>query len=154
GTGAGARRAGFKRPAAGKTGTTNDSKDAWFAGFTPNLLAVVWTGFDKKEELNLTGAQAALPIWTDFMIAATASRPPTDFVPPPGIVVEQVDGAGTYRAGPNCPPAITGVFPENLAPTEICPASNVAASSGATTPVSQVNNDETAEPARAADPND
>ncbi len=69
GTGAGARRKGFKRPAAGKTGTTNDSKDAWFSGFTPNLLAVVWTGFDKKEELGLTGAQAALPIWTDFMMA-------------------------------------------------------------------------------------
>ena len=69
----------LRRPAAGKTGTTNDAKDAWFAGFTPNLLAVVWTGFDQKEELGLTGAQASLPAWTDFMKAATASRPPVEF---------------------------------------------------------------------------
>ena len=75
GTGAGARTMGFTRPAAGKTGTTNDAKDAWFAGFTPNLLTVVWTGFDQKEELGLTGAQASLPAWTAFMKAATASRP-------------------------------------------------------------------------------
>ncbi len=84
GTGHDAIKAGFTRPAAGKTGTTNDSKDAWFAGFTPDLLAVVWTGFDKKEELDLTGAQAALPIWTSFMIAAEAGRPVTDFPVPPG----------------------------------------------------------------------
>src|SRR5229473_2769177 len=90
GTGEGARKRGFIRPAAGKTGTTNDSKDAWFAGFTPNLLAVVWTGFDKKEELGLTGAQAALPIWTSFMMAATSSSPAVDFSPPPDIVVEKV----------------------------------------------------------------
>jgi penicillin-binding protein 1B len=72
GTGEGARKRGFIRPAAGKTGTTNDSKDAWFTGFTPNLLAVVWTGFDQREELGLTGAEASLPAWTDFMKAATA----------------------------------------------------------------------------------
>src|SRR6202045_3307880 len=56
GTGEGARKRGFTRPAAGKTGTTNDSKDAWFTGYTPNLLAVVWPGFDQKEELGLTCA--------------------------------------------------------------------------------------------------
>ncbi len=87
GTGHDAIKAGFTRPAAGKTGTTNDAKDAWFAGFTPDLLAVVWTGFDKKEELDLTGAQAALPIWTTFMMAATAARPALDFPAPPGLVV-------------------------------------------------------------------
>ncbi len=93
GTGHEAIKAGFNRPAAGKTGTTNDEKDAWFAGFTPDLLAVVWTGFDKKEELDLTGAQAALPIWTTFMIDAEAGRPPTDFPTPPGI--------GIWRAQPS-----------------------------------------------------
>src|SRR5712692_4270764 len=67
GTGEGARKMGFTRPAAGKTGTTNDSMDAWFAGFTPNLLTVVWTGFDQKEKLGLTGAEASLPAWTMFM---------------------------------------------------------------------------------------
>ena len=74
GTGYPARQMGFKIPAAGKTGTTNDEKDARFAGFTPNLLTVVWTGFDSKQDLNLTGAQASLPAWTTFMKAATASR--------------------------------------------------------------------------------
>jgi penicillin-binding protein 1B len=83
GTGRDAIKAGFKRPAAGKTGTTNDEKDAWFAGFTPDLLTVVWTGFDKKEELDLTGAQAALPTWTTFMMDAEAGRPETDFPGPP-----------------------------------------------------------------------
>jgi penicillin-binding protein 1B len=87
GTGHDAIKAGFTRPAAGKTGTTNDEKDAWFAGFTPDLLAVVWTGFDKKEELDLTGAQAALPIWTTFMMDAEVDRPVTDFPTPPGLSV-------------------------------------------------------------------
>jgi penicillin-binding protein 1B len=84
GTGHDAIKAGFKRPAAGKTGTTNDEKDAWFAGFTPDLLAVVWTGFDKKEELDLTGAQASLPAWVTFMMSAEADRPAADFPTPPG----------------------------------------------------------------------
>ena len=121
GTGIGARRMGFKIPAAGKTGTTNDAKDAWFSGFTPNLLTVVWTGFDQKEELGLTGAEASLPTWTDFMKAATASRPVLDFQIPPGIVREQVDPLTGYKAGPYCPDVIEGVFPVALAPTQECP---------------------------------
>ncbi|HUO06206.1 MAG TPA: PBP1A family penicillin-binding protein [Candidatus Binataceae bacterium] len=121
GTGAGARSAGFRRPAAGKTGTTNDAKDAWFAGFTPNLLTVVWTGFDQKEELGLTGAQASLPAWTEFMKAATASRPALDFNVPPGMVEERVDPTTGYRATDYCPDAVDGVFPVGMAPIEYCP---------------------------------
>ena len=64
GTGAGVRSAGFTLDAAGKTGTTNDLRDAWFVGFTPTLLTVVWVGFDDNQPLGLSGAQAALPIWT------------------------------------------------------------------------------------------
>ena len=82
GTATAARRMGFTRPAAGKTGTTNDYKDAWFVGYTPDLLAVVWVGFDGQSKLNLSGAEAALPIWTEFMKSATASMPVTDFVAP------------------------------------------------------------------------
>jgi penicillin-binding protein 1B len=121
GTGYGARLMGFKIPAAGKTGTTNDEKDAWFVGFTPNLLTVVWTGFDSKEDLNLTGAQASLPAWTMFMKVATASRPVLDFTPPPGVVIERVDPLTGYKAGPYCPVAIEGVFPPGTAPTQVCP---------------------------------
>ncbi|HUY27736.1 MAG TPA: PBP1A family penicillin-binding protein [Candidatus Binataceae bacterium] len=121
GTGYGARQMGFTRPAAGKTGTTNDSKDAWFGGFTPNLLAVVWTGFDQKDTLGLTGAQASLPAWTAFMKAATAARPALDFTPPPDMVVERVDSVSGLKAGPFCPQTIEGVFPKGMEPTEVCP---------------------------------
>ncbi len=85
GTARGARRLGFTRPAAGKTGTTNDARDAWFAGYTPDLLALVWVGFDRQSELGLPGSRAALPIWTDFMKKATSRLPVTDFVTPPGV---------------------------------------------------------------------
>ncbi|MGH7809177.1 MAG: hypothetical protein ACREP5_02760, partial [Candidatus Binatia bacterium] len=84
GTGAMARRWGFTRPAAGKTGTTNDYKDAWFVGYTPDLLAVVWVGFDGPRKIGLSGAEAALPIWTEFMKNATASMPITEFPAPIG----------------------------------------------------------------------
>jgi penicillin-binding protein 1B len=121
GTGAGVRKGGFLRPAAGKTGTTNDSIDAWFAGFTPDLLAVVWTGFDQKEALALTGAEASLPAWTDFMKAASASRPDADFPIPSGVVRVRVDPLTGYLASPHCPVTIEGVFPRALAPTAVCP---------------------------------
>jgi len=101
GTATGARRLGFTRPAAGKTGTTNDYKDAWFVGYTPDLLAVVWVGFDGQSKLNLSGADAALPIWTEFMKAATASMPVTDFVGPP---MPSVEGEETPAAA-KCVPA-------------------------------------------------
>ena len=65
---------GFTLDAAGKTGTTNDKRDAWFVGFTPELLTVVWVGLDDNQPLGLTGAQAALPIWTEFMTRALAGR--------------------------------------------------------------------------------
>jgi penicillin-binding protein 1B len=133
GTGEGARKAGFLRPAAGKTGTTNDSKDAWFAGFTPNLLAVVWTGFDQKEMLGLTGAEASLPAWTTFMKAATASRPELDFPVPPGIVVAKVDPLTGYLAGPYCPVTIEGVFPKDMAPNQPCPFHSSAAAAASPT---------------------
>ena len=130
GTGYGARKMGFTRPAAGKTGTTNDSKDAWFAGFTPDLLAVVWTGFDKKEELGLTGAQAALPIWTTFMKVATATRPALNFTAPPGVVLVGVDPATGCKAGPLCPISTEGVFPKGMEPTQSCSCSPTPVAAG------------------------
>src|SRR5690606_27073738 len=67
GSGAGVRAAGFRLDAAGKTGTTNDLRDAWFVGMTPELLTVVWVGFDDNQPIGLSGSQAAVPIWTSFM---------------------------------------------------------------------------------------
>jgi membrane carboxypeptidase/penicillin-binding protein len=134
GTGIGVRKAGFLRPAAGKTGTTNDSVDAWFAGFTPNLLAVVWTGFDQKEALGLTGAEASLPAWADFMKAATAARPDIDFPMPSDVVRVRVDPLTGYLASRHCPVTMEGVFPKALAPVKVCPFHTSAArvASGAT----------------------
>jgi penicillin-binding protein 1B len=126
GTGKAARQMGFTRPAAGKTGTTNDSMDAWFAGFTPNLLTVVWTGFDQKEALGLTGAEASLPAWTNFMKVATAARPALDFGIPPGIVIANIDPRTGDLGGPACPATIAGVFPKEMAPTETCGATPAA----------------------------
>ncbi len=148
GTGEGARAQGFTRPACGKTGTTNDANDAWFAGFTPNLLAVVWTGFDQKEQLGLTGAQASLPAWTTFMKAATASRPALDFPIPPGIVRETIDPATDCKAGPLCPDAVEGVFPKAMAPTQMCRCDKSAA------PLAASDHRMPAAPNPLTDPND
>jgi penicillin-binding protein 1B len=121
GTADSARRLGFTRPAAGKTGTTNDNKDAWFVGYTPDLLAVVWVGFDNQSKLGLTGAQAALPIWTDFMKQATAGMPVSDFVPPPGIKMVEIDPLSGQLATPNCPGVIREAFQEGDEPRTTCP---------------------------------
>ena len=121
GTGDLARRWGFTRPAAGKTGTTNDYKDAWFVGYTPDLLAVVWVGFDNQSKLGLSGAQTALPIWTEFMKQATAGTPVTDFVPPPGIKIVEIDPLSGQQATPNCPYILREAFLEGDEPTTTCP---------------------------------
>jgi penicillin-binding protein 1B len=121
GTGDLARRWGFTRPAAGKTGTTNDFKDAWFVGYTPDLLAVVWVGFDNQSKLGLSGAQAALPIWTDFMKRATEGTPVTDFIPPTGIKILDIDPLSGHLATPNCPQVIREAFVEGEEPTGTCP---------------------------------
>ena len=90
------------RPVAGKTGTTNDTHDAWFIGFTPDLLAGVWVGFDSERSLGAkeTGGHAAAPIWTAFMKQALGSRSAVDFPVPDGIGFAQVDRATGLRAVP------------------------------------------------------
>ena len=89
GTGARRARSGFTLDAAGKSGTTNDLRDAWFVGFTPELLTVVWVGFDDNQPIGLSGSQAALPIWTHFMRRALAARPSVAFDAPAGVVVRR-----------------------------------------------------------------
>jgi penicillin-binding protein 1B len=99
GTGAGARMRGFTLPAAGKTGT---SHDGWFAGFTSNLLAIAWVGYDDDRELKLPGADSALPIWTEFMKRATQDPAYADAKPfdaPPGIVAVPVQMTSTLPSG-------------------------------------------------------
>jgi penicillin-binding protein 1B len=120
GTAAGARSAGFTLDAAGKTGTTNDLRDAWFAGFTPELLTVVWVGFDDNQPVGLSGAQAALPIWTQFMKAALAGRTDVKFQAPEGITFIDIDPDTGKLAAPGCPRTFREAFLAGTEPTEMC----------------------------------
>ena len=97
GTGSRIRSLGFRRPAAGKTGTTNDSTDAWFVGFVPDLVTGVWVGFDDTKSTRRTGSEAALPIWADYM-KAVIDGPDKDFPVPSGISFRVVN-AGDEGSG-------------------------------------------------------
>ena len=110
GTGRRVRTLGFARPTAGKTGTTNDNTDAWFTGFTPDLVASVWVGFDDRRShklvdtrgVQITGGSGAAPIWTDFMIAVNEERPEKDFDVPEDVMIHSVDPrTGKVRSKPN-----------------------------------------------------
>ncbi len=124
GTGYPARARGFLNPAAGKTGTMDEYMDAWFVGFTPSLVCGTWVGFDEKKPIgpNMTGAHAALPAWTDFMIGATRGRPVEDFPVPAGTVSRQVCAESGMLATEVCPNVTTEMFGENSEPTEYCTA--------------------------------
>ena len=120
GTGSGARAAGFALDAAGKTGTTNDLRDAWFAGFTPDLLTVVWVGFDDNQPVGLSGARAALPIWTQFMKTALAGRGSVPFEAPGGISFVDIDPETGKLAGPGCPKVFREAFLAGTEPVQVC----------------------------------
>ena len=120
GTAAGARAAGFTLDAAGKTGTTNDLRDAWFAGFTPELLTVVWVGFDDNQPVGLSGAQAALPIWTQFMKGALAGRASVPFDVPENISFVEICAESGKLAGPACPKTFSESFIAGTEPTQAC----------------------------------
>jgi penicillin-binding protein 1B len=120
GTGAGVRARGFTLPAAGKTGT---SRDGWFAGFTSNLLCVIWIGFDDNRDLGLPGGAVAAPIWADFMIRATsfsAYRDVKDFAMPEGVQSVLIDPDTLQLATPNCPTTREEVYVTGSAPTQFC----------------------------------
>ena len=120
GTGAGVRARGFTLPAAGKTGT---SRDGWFAGFTNNLVCVIWIGFDDNHDLGLAGGVAAAPIWADFMIRATALpgyRDVRDFVKPEGVNSVLIDSDTLQVATPSCPSTREEVYIAGTEPTQFC----------------------------------
>jgi penicillin-binding protein 1A len=111
---------GLNRPIAGKTGTTQDFADAWFAGFTPDLVTVVWVGYDNPADLgnNETGAAVAGPIWHDYMATALAGRPVLNFPMPPGVTMAQWDtgkGMFTNAFKPNQVPGASGPVGVGLA---------------------------------------
>ncbi|MFQ5580366.1 MAG: PBP1A family penicillin-binding protein [Nitrospiria bacterium] len=113
GTGRGVRTLGFEKSAAGKTGTTTDGRDAWFAGYTPDLVTVVWIGFDQQQRGALSGSSAALPIWTKFMKKGDTGNPGSDFLVPSGIIFRSVNDKGQVcREDGKEVPFIEGTEPE------------------------------------------
>jgi 1A family penicillin-binding protein len=105
GTGAPARRLGVRFPAGGKTGSTNDFKDAWFVGFSSSVVAAVWVGFDQPETIGKEayGARYALPIWADFMQRAARVRPPGEFERPAGLQDETLCAISYLKPVDGCP---------------------------------------------------
>jgi penicillin-binding protein 1B len=123
GTAAIVRSMGFRKIAAGKTGTTNDKRDAWFIGFTPQTLALTWIGFDDNTPIGLAGGDAAAPIWARYMLATVPGQPNLDFGTPPGISYVAIDETSGGLASPNCPPnvVVTAAFKDGTQPTILCP---------------------------------
>ena len=120
GTAAQIRSAGFQLDVAGKTGTTNDQRDAWFVGFTPELLTVVWVGFDNNQPIGLSGSQAALPVWLNFTKRALAARPNVPFNAPEGLVTAEIDRDTGGLATPACPRTMTETFLPGTEPKDHC----------------------------------
>ncbi|MFQ5874727.1 MAG: penicillin-binding protein 1A, partial [Dehalococcoidia bacterium] len=120
GTGRRARVLG--RPAAAKTGTTNDAQDAWFIGYTPQLVAGVWVGYDQRRSLgsNATGGRVAAPIWVEFMQKVLAGKPSLDFLPPEGVIFREIDANTGLLAIPECKEVITEAFIQGTEPARYC----------------------------------
>jgi penicillin-binding protein 1B len=124
GTAASASAHGFEGDAAGKTGTTDNTRDAWFVGYTPELLALVWVGYDDNAKTGLTGASGALPIWTDFMMRSRMHWGTRAFPEPEGIVRVDVDPSTGERATWKCPERIEEVFALGTEPEDDCHVHN------------------------------
>jgi len=127
GTGWKARELG--RPVAGKTGTTNDYRDAWFIGYTPSLVAGVWVGNDDQRSIGQreTGARAALPIWQEFMKKALAGRDPEEFAVPEGIIFKQIDPRTGLLSTDSCARSIREAFLPGTDPRQYCDESLIGA---------------------------
>ncbi|RMF44897.1 MAG: penicillin-binding protein 1A [Deltaproteobacteria bacterium] len=117
--GTGWRARALGRPVAGKTGTTNDLKDAWFVGFTPDLVAVTWTGFDQEKTLgkNETGSRAAAPAWVSFMYQALRGTPVKSFQVPDTIQFRPIDPRTGLLVPEDTPGAVIEAFAPGTAPT-------------------------------------
>jgi len=119
------RTRGFNAPAAGKTGS---SHDGWFAGYTSNLLCIVWVGYDDYSDIHLSGAQTAAPIWAEFMkkaVALPSYSAVKPFTQPSGVVDVQLDKATNRLATPSCPESYSAAFIAGTEPNETCDQSGI-----------------------------
>jgi penicillin-binding protein 1A len=119
--GTGRRARDLNRPAAGKTGTTNNLNDAWFVGYTPEYVTGVWIGFDEESSLGKgeTGGVAACPVWTGFMKRALANKPVQIFPVPEGIVFAKIDADTGLLAGPETQNTLFECFKEGSLPIKV-----------------------------------
>lgn len=113
-------KARTERKAAAKTGTTDEYKDAWFVGYTPQLSCSVWVGYDHNQAVNLSGSVAAGPIWADFIKGASSKLPEEDFKRPPGVITLPVCLDSGLVATEYCPRSIDMVFKDGSEPKELC----------------------------------
>lgn len=126
--GTGWRAKALNRPAAGKTGTTNDLRDAWFMGFTPQLTTGVWVGYDDPKPLGAgeTGSRAANPIWLYFMSEVLKDRPVEDFAAPEGVTFCKIDAKNGLLAGPHSETTVFQAFAPGTEPQEYSPKPEAA----------------------------
>jgi membrane carboxypeptidase/penicillin-binding protein len=123
GTGAGARKLGVRGSVGGKTGSTNDYRDAWFVGFSSSVVVGVWVGFDQPERIRAggSGARIALPIWSDFMRRVAGSRPPASIEPPSDLQSEELCLLSYQRPVEGCPTYVEHFKEGDEHPTRLCP---------------------------------
>ncbi len=121
GTARAARNSGIGFPVSGKTGTTDDNRDSWFVGYTPEIVCAVWVGTDSGRDTGLSGAAGALRIWTRFMKALYSAAGPRARAVPQGVVTAVIDPVSGYLATYACPEQFTEAFIEGTAPKETCP---------------------------------
>jgi len=131
-SGTGWRAKTLNRPIAGKTGTSNDERDAWFIGFTPYLVTGVFVGFDNNEPMGKyeTGSRAASPIWVDYRTAVEEQFPYQDFTRPPGVSMVRIDAQSGLLAGTDSPDSLFIPFLEGTAPTEMATSASPTAPLG------------------------
>ena len=134
GTAAGVRSTGLRGPVAGKTGTTDGEHDLWFVGFTPELVAVVWLGFDEPRSLGVPSSVGALPIWRRFVKDLTGGRVRGAFRRPASVEVVEIDPLSGARALGGCPDRRPEFFLAGTLPTQTCPAGAVVDANGDDSP--------------------
>src|SRR5690606_30651266 len=121
GTGAAIRARGLRGPIAGKTGTTDDENDLWFVGFTPELVVVVWVGYDEPRKIGVPSSRGALPIWADYLEAISGGQIRGGFPRPREVERVEIDPMTGERALWGCPRNQTEYFLIGTAPIETCP---------------------------------
>lgn len=117
---------GIRFPLAGKTGTSSDYRDAWFVGYTPDILALVWIGFDRNESMHAPGAVAALPVWAALLKAVPQYTSGAWFRTPPGVVTKTIcTASGQLSSQFSCPDVREEFFLEDNVPDTVCPIHGV-----------------------------